>query len=186
MGAAPPSPIAAPAEPPRAPWRECIDTIEVSDARLLAAPLFRRSFGHPVPPMPRHYVMFYRAPEDGGRGGGQPVVVGYTHQLAFEDVYLAGGMCIDPAAYRWFPRWLFDAVKREGGLATIIMRDSFATLGECPAVFGHVGEKRARLADLRAGFVDTGRLHLMVHWRRPLPREEQERLIERIAGIGPF
>ena len=170
----------------RAPWRECVDTIEVSDAHLLAGPLFRRSFGHSVPAMPRHYVMFYRPPVDQVRESGQPVVVGYTHQLAFENVYLAGGMCVDAGAYRRFPRWLFDDVKREGGLATIIMRDSFATLGDCPAVFGHVGEKRARLADLRAGFVDTGRLHLMVHWRRPLPREEQERLVERIAGIGPF
>ncbi len=167
-------------------WRACVDTIEVSDARLLAAALFRKSFGHPVPAMPRHYVMFYLPPGSVGREPARPIVIGYTHQLAFENVYLAGGMCIDPAAYRMFPRWLFDQVKAEGGLATIIMRDSFTTLGDCPAVFGHVGDKRARLADLRAGFVDTGRLHLMVHWRRPLPREEQERLIERIERVGRF
>jgi len=171
---------------PPANWRACIDTVEVSDARLLAAPLFRRSFGHPVPPVPRHYVMFYLPPgaEDGGPL--RPLVIGYVHQLAFEDVYLAGGMCVDPAAYRMFPRWLFAEVKREGGLATIIMKDSFATLGDCPAVFGHVGDKRARLADLRAGFVDTGRLHLMVHWRRPLPPDEQARLIDRIERVGRF
>ena len=167
-------------------WRACIDTVEVSDARLLVAALFRKSFGHPVPPMPRHYVMFYLPPGPDGRELTQPLVIGYTHQLAYENVYLAGGMCIDPAAYRLFPRWLFNEVKREGGLATIIMKDSFATLGDCPAVFGHVGDKRARLADLRAGFVDTGRLHLMVHWRRQLPHEEQERLIDRIERIGRF
>jgi len=175
-----------PAPETRARWRECIDTVEVSDARLLAAPLFRKSFGHPVPPMPRHYVMFYRAPGTDGGDAAQTRVVGYTHQLAFENVYLAGGMCVDAAAYRLFPRWLFDAVKREGGLATIIMKDSFATLGACPAVFGHVGDKRARIADLRAGFVDTGRLHLMVHWRRPLPSAEQEALIDRVEQIGRF
>ena len=62
--APPPTPGPATTEAERPPWRECVDTVEVSDARLLAAPLFRRSFGHPVPPMPRHYVMFYRAPAD--------------------------------------------------------------------------------------------------------------------------
>lgn len=116
-------------------WRACIDTVETSDA-LVAAPLFRKSFGHPVPPMPRHYLMFYRPGAVDGGDSAPPQVIGYTHQLAFENVYLAGGMCIDPGAYRRFPRWLFDEVKRQGGLATIIMKDSFATLGDCPAVFG--------------------------------------------------
>ncbi len=169
----------------RAGWRSCIDTVETSDAQA-AASLFRKSFGHPVPPMPRHYVMFYRPPPAQGNDSARPLVIGYTHQLAFENVYLAGGMCVDPAAYRMFPRWLFDEVKREGGLATIIMKESFATLGDCPAVFGHVGDKRARLADLRAGFIDTGRPHLMVHWRRPLPREAQDALIDRVERIGRF
>ncbi len=126
---------AASDEEPRVGWRSCIDTVETSDARL-AAPLFRKSFGHPVPPMPRHYVMFYRPPAAQGSDSGQPLVIGYTHQLAFENVYLAGGMCVDPTAYRMFPRWLFDEVKREGGLATLIMKESFATLEIVPPCSG--------------------------------------------------
>jgi len=168
-----------------ATWRQWIDVVEVGDdeARRLAASLFRKSFGHPVPPMPRHFVMFYRA---AGATPESAIVIGYAHQLPFEDVYLAGGMCIDPHAYRRLPRWLFDQVKEQGGLATIIMRESIARLGNCPAVFGHVGDRRARISDLRAGFVDTGRRYLMVNWRKALPPAEQVALIERVEAIGPF
>jgi hypothetical protein len=61
-----------------------------------------------------------------------------------------------------------------------------AMLGESPASFGHVGEPRARAADLRTGFVDTGREHLMVYWRRELAEDERTRCIERVAALGPF
>jgi hypothetical protein len=169
-------------------WRDWIETVEVdnSDAQRLAALLFRKSFGHPVPPMPRHFLMLYRPPLPPGADATSPAVIGYAHQLAYENVYLAGGMCIDPGIYRLFPRWLFEQVKVEGGLATIIMKESIAKLGDCPAVFGHVGDRRARLADLRAGFVDTGRRYIMVNWRKTLSPSEQEMLLDRIEAIGPF
>jgi hypothetical protein len=113
-------------------------------------------------------------------------VVAYVHQTPHEEFFLTGGMCVDASAYRRMPKWLFEQARDEGGLATIVTRDSMEMLGDSPAAFGHVGEPRARAADLRTGFVDTDHEHLMVLWRRELPEAERRRLIERAAAIGPF
>jgi peptidoglycan/xylan/chitin deacetylase (PgdA/CDA1 family) len=164
-------------------WRQRLRCYEVNDARALAGALFRKSFGQPVPDYPRHFVLVH-SPYAGETR--KPEVVAYVHHSPFENVFLAGGMCADPAAYRTFPKPLFDSVKRDGGLATIVMRESFALLGEAPAVFGHVGEPRARQADLRAGFVDTGRTHLMAVWRKPLADGEKEQLLDKVEALGPF
>ncbi len=169
---------------PTASWRDHLETYEVDDARGIADGLFTRAFGHAPPVEGRHFVLVYTPPP--GSRDLQPCVAAYTHQRAFDELYLAGGMCVDERAYRQFPKWLFNAVKAEGGLATIVMRASFDMLDDSPACFGHVGEPRARQADLRAGFVDTGRPHLMVHWRRALPEAEQHRLIDKVVAHGPF
>jgi hypothetical protein len=179
-------PLASPAKhahtaPPH--WRDHLRTWEINDARVVAGPLFRRSFGHEVPDFPRHFVLVYSPPAGAGE---EPEVLAYVHQTAHAGVYLCGGMCVDERAYRRFPRWLFSAVREQGGLATIVTRDSVAMLGDCPAVFGHVGEPRARAADLRTGFVDTGREHLMVIWRRELAAAEREALVDAVERLGPF
>jgi peptidoglycan/xylan/chitin deacetylase (PgdA/CDA1 family) len=175
-------PPAAAAEPPR-DWRTRLRTWEVNDAKHLAGELFRRRFGHEVPDYPRHFVLVL-SPEPGADSA--PEVVAYVHQTAQGRVYLCGGMCVDEGAYRRMPRWLFEAVRGEGGLATIVTRDSVGMLGECVAVFGHVGEPRARAADLRTGFVDTGREHLMVIWRASLGDAEKRGLVDEVAALGPF
>lgn len=174
---------AARAADPLPAWRSRLRTWEVNDARRVAGDLFRRRFGHEVPHYPRHFVLVH-SPEPGS--GAPPEVVAYVHQARHGDSWLCGGMCVDEGAYRRFPRWLFEAVRGEGGLATIVTRDSVAMLGECAAVFGHVGEARARAADLRTGFVDTDREHLMVIWRRALTDAEKRRLVDEAAALGPF
>ena len=165
-------------------YRDYLRTEEVSDAGPLAGELFRRAFNHDVPDYPRHFVLVYTPPPDTGETGER--VVAYVHQTPFENVHLGGGMCVDERAYRGFPRWLFAEVRREGGLATIVTRDSLAMLGDSVAAFGHVGEPRARQADLRTGYVDTGRPHLMVVWRKPLTDAEKERILDRVEAQGPF
>jgi len=164
--------------------RDHLETYEVDDVRGIADALFMRRFGHAPPVEGRHFVLVYTPPP--GSPEPRARVVAYTHQRAFDELYLAGGMCVDERAYRRFPKWLFDAVKAEGGLATLVMRASFGALGDAPACFGHVGEPRARQADLRAGFVDTGRPDLMVHWRRELDDAEKRRLIAKVEAHGPF
>jgi peptidoglycan/xylan/chitin deacetylase (PgdA/CDA1 family) len=175
---------AAIAPPPRPSWRDCLRTWEVNDARVVAGELFRRSFGHEIPDYPRHFVLVYSPPP--GSPDTTPRVVAYVHQSPFEDVYLTGGMCVDAAAYRSFPRWLFEEARREGGLATIVTRESIAMLGDSLAAFGHVGEPRARAADLRTGYIDTGRPHLMVVWRKPLGEAEKARIVDCVQALGPF
>jgi hypothetical protein len=165
-------------------WRECLRTWEVNDARVVAGDLFKRSLGHDVPDMPHHYVLVYSPPA--GSANTEPQVVAYVHQLPKEGFHLCGGMCVDMRAYRNFPRWLFDQVRDAGGLATIVTSDSMQMLGDSPASFGVVGDAKARAADLRTGFVDTGVELLMVKWLKPLPDAEKERLIARAATMMPF
>ena len=142
--------------------------------------LFRRSFGHEIPRYPRHFVLWYHG------AGGTPVPAAYIHQLPFHEVHLAGGMCVDAGIYRRLDRQTFQAVRDAGGLATIIMTDTYDLLGDSPAVFGHVDEPRARQADYRAGMIDTDREHLMVYWRREIRDSEKRRLIELVAAHGAF
>jgi len=167
---------------PRPSWRECLRTWEVNDARRVAGDLFQRCFHHAIPDYPRHFVLVYSPPA----GTGAPEVVAYVHQSPEGEVHLCGGMCVDERAYRRMPRWLFDEVRSQGGLATLVTRDSMSMLGESVASFGHVGEPRARAADLRTGFVDTGHPHLMVMWLKPVAETDKARLIERVAAHGPF
>jgi hypothetical protein len=165
-------------------WREHLETREVDDAQPWAGALFTRCFGHDIPQYPRHFVLLYwAAPHE---KEAVPEVVGYAHQMPFEDIYLGGGMCVDERAYRRFPRLLYQSIRNAGGLATIVARDSIAMLGDSPAAFGHVGEPRARQADLRTGFQPTDDPHLMVFWRRPLSDSDKQRLIEKAKAYGPF
>lgn len=177
------TPPPAPATKPRQ-WHEHLRTWEVNEAGAAAGDLFRKSFGHDIPTYGRHFVLVYSPPSE--EKDTQPRVVAYVHQNPFEDVHLTGGMCVDAVAYRRMPRWLFEQVRDAGGLATIVTRDSIGMLGESLAAFGHVGEPRARQADLRTGFVDTDVEHLMVLWRKPLSDEQRQRIIQRVAAIGSF
>jgi hypothetical protein len=162
------------------PWRALFRTEELESTPASVDELFLRSFGHGIPRYPRHFVLWYE------NGGASPLPAAYIHQLPFHDVHLAGGMCVDASVYRRLDRDVFRAVRDAGGLATLIMTDTYAMLGDSPAVFGHVNEPRARQADYRAGMVDTDREHLMVYWRRDVSDAEKRRLIDLVASHGAF
>ncbi|HLX25273.1 MAG TPA: hypothetical protein VKR38_18130, partial [Usitatibacter sp.] len=165
-------------------WRDHLHTWEVNDAKTLAGALFKKSFGHDIPEMAHHYVLVYSPPA--GSEDTQPRVVAYVHQLPKEGFHLCGGMCVDERAYRAFPKWIFEQVRDAGGLATIVTSDSMRMLGESPASFGYVGDIKARAADLRTGFEDTGIERLMVKWLKPLPDDAKRRMIERATALMPF
>jgi hypothetical protein len=116
-------------------WRNFLRTYEIAHTRGIADELFMRSFGQMPPEEPRHFILIYFPPV--GADDAQPCVVAYAHHRAFDEVYLGGGMCVDERKYRRFPKWLFNAVKAEGGLATIVSRESIGMLGDSPACFGH-------------------------------------------------
>jgi hypothetical protein len=155
----------------------------VHDSSRVAGDLFKRCFHHEIPDYPRHFVLVYSPPPG---ADAEPEVVAYVHQSPFGDVHLCGGLCVNERAYRKLPKWLFEDVRREGGLATIIMRDSMAMLGASKASFAHVGEPRSRASCLRAGFADTGRPHLMALWLGDAMPSERANLIARVEAHGPF
>lgn len=165
-------------------WRESLRTWEVRPASVVAGELFNRAFGHPVPDYGRHFVLVY-SPAPTGRAV-EPSIIAYVHWLPFKDVYLGGGMCVDERIYRRMPKAVFAAVRDQGGLATIVTRESIELLGDTSAVFGYVGEPRARQADLRTGFSDTGRPNLMVIWRKSLTEGARTKILDEVAALGPF
>lgn len=173
-------------KPTFVPWQQCFSVTEVDDAEPLASELFRKSFGHPLPTFPRHFVMTYRASPSADVLSTNSRVVAYIHHTPHLDTFLCGGMCVDPGIYRELPRDIFLQVRDEGGLATIIARESIKLLGSDTVVFGHVGDKRARQSDLRAGFVDTEFPFLMAVWNRDLSGEEKRALATQINALGPF
>lgn len=172
----------AEAPPPGHDWRDCLSVIEVDDATALAGALFMRKFGSVIPASPRHFVLLFAADAPARRGA----TVAYIHHQRVGEIYLTGGLCVEERAYRSLPKWLFARVREEGGLATILTRESVAMLGDGAAVFGHVGEMRSRQASLRAGFADTDDDHLMVYWREPASDADKQRLVAMAASHGPF
>jgi hypothetical protein len=153
---------------------------EVSDAEFYAGELFRRRFRGDPPDFPRHFVPFYRQ----GRTTYRPV--GYVHYTAFEDSWLCGGLVMDDRLYRRMPAPHRKLIKDAGGIAEMMLRDTFARLAQAPAIWGYVGDKQAEVVDLRAGFRHTHHRHVMVVWNRDLPDEEKAARIERVIALGPF
>lgn len=163
------------------------------DASALAAGLFRESFnaGFPVPrdgslPVPtppsswRQYVAVYTWPD------GKEETVGFCNWIRHRDVYLQGGMCVQRTFYRRLPREEFREIQGRGGLAQMMMAAAERELDDGMAWFGYCGDAKALAVDLRAGYVETSRRHVIVKWFKAPSPGEQQRLIDEVAKIGPF
>jgi len=154
---------------------------EVADAEALAGELFRRSFGHPIPDFPRHFVGFGKDQQGASR------VVGYVHYTAWEtSAWLCGGLCADPDAYARATPDDASAWKRAGGIGEMLLRDTFARLTDRAAIFSTCGDPKQWQHDLNAGFAPAGPPHLLVRWNHPWSEPERQRLIARIAALPPF
>ena len=154
---------------------------EVEDATGPAGELFQRTFAHPIPDFPRHFVAFHH------ERTAHPRVAGYIHYTAWETIgWLCGGLCVDPAAYTRAAPEIAAAWKHAGGIGEIILRDTFARLTDRAAIFGYCGDPRQWQHDLNVGFVPAGPPRLLVRWNRELPEDERARLIAHAAALGPF
>jgi hypothetical protein len=153
---------------------------ETSDAEFYAGDLFRRRFGGDPPNYPKHYIAFYR------HGRTRYLPVGYIHYTTFEDTYLCGGMVIDDRLYRRVPAAHRKLIKDAGGIAEIMLRETFARLSDAPAIWGYVGNKQAEEVDVRVGFRHTHHPHVMVVWNRDLSEAEKDARLERVIALGRF
>lgn len=153
---------------------------EVIDGRFYANALFRRRFGVEAPDYPRHYVAFYRA------APARFVVVGYVHHMVFEDSFLCGGLVIDEREYRRIPASDRGVIKKAGGIAEKLLRDTFGYLSHAPAIWAYVGDRQSERVCLRAGFRRTAHAHVMVVWNRELPEDERSARLARVVEFGPF
>ncbi len=155
---------------------------EVDCADFFIGALFRRKFGGPPPEQGRHFVAFHRpdeAPET-------LRAVGYVHHAPFGDSYLGGGFVIDERAYRRMSREHRERLRRLGGISECLLRYSVDALSDATALWGYVGDARARKVDLRVGYRPVDHPHLVVIWNRPLPEGEKRRRIREVEAVGPF
>lgn len=141
--------------------------------------LFNKRFGHPLPAEPEHFVCCRAAT-------GDDAPLGYVHFQKLDNVYLGGGMCTDVGALRRLPREERRALRNLGGVAEFLLRSAEAALSHAVGLFGYVGDNRAELVDLRAGYQFTRHPHLIVKWLKPVSEARRAELIERVAAIGPF
>jgi hypothetical protein len=153
---------------------------EVADAEFYIGELFRRRFRAPPPDWPRHFVAFYR------ESVSRYVPLGYVHYSHFEDSYLCGGLVIDERQYRRIPPAHRDLIRRGGGVAEQMLRDSFAALAEAPAIWGYVGDRQSEKVTTRVGFRRTRHPYVMVVWNKHLEDTDKAERLDRVIGIGPF
>lgn len=93
---------------------------------------------------------------------------------------------MDDRAYRRLPAAHRAAIKSAGGIAEIMLRETFARLRDAPAIWGYVGDKLAEVVDLRGGFVHTGVKHVMVVWNRDMDADEKASRLAKVVALGPF
>ena len=160
---------------------DLVDCVELDDAAAAreVGPLFRRLFGDDLPDFPRHFVVYYR-------GAPPAVPISYIHFTPWEGCYLGGGMMLDERVYRRIDAHHRARIRAAGGAVEFLLRRTQAMLDDAIALFGHVGEPRAERVDLRSGYEHTPYPHLIVCWRRELPRAERDALLARAAALGPF
>lgn len=173
---------------------QSIRIIRTESAAFFAADFFMESFGSPFPeprdncglaiPTPpenwRQYVAFYRWSESCF----EPV--GFCNFIRYGTVYLEGGMCVKKGFYRRLPKQHWQGCKSRGGIAQILMEEASKELSDCAAWFGYCGDTMAYEVDKRVGYIATAHQHLIVKWFAQLSTEQQNELIDSIAGIGPF
>jgi hypothetical protein len=180
--ASPPVAASHTVEPPMAAAsvHDLLRIEETRDAEFFAGDLFRRRFRQEPPTYPRHFVAFYR------ESPARYASVGYVHYTPLDDSYLCGGLVFDERAYRRMPGPHRALVRSAGGIAEVMLRDSFALLAPTAAIFGYVGDRQAEAVDLRVGFRRVDHPHVMVAWQRELPEDEKAARIARVIALGPF
>ncbi len=152
----------------------------VKNAEFYVGDLFRRRFGSHPPDYPIHFVAIHRIAPN------HLQAVGYVHYLAFEDSYLCGGLVIDERRYRRMRGEHRSTLRGAGGIAEILLRAAMVELATAPAIWGYVGDLLSEKVNMRVGLQRTAHQYLMVRWSQPLPQQEKDQRLARVAALGPF
>lgn len=171
---------AAAAIPPEVRSFFCI--AEVDEAEPLVGALFFRRFNTTrFPGVPRHFVAFATLPD------GSLLTLGYVHYSRWEGCELCGGLVIDDRHYRRLPPPMREALKAAGGVAELLLSETFRRLPEeTLVIWGYVGDLQSRKVCLRVGFERTEHKYLLAVWRRDFSPDQKAAWLERAQAIGPF
>jgi hypothetical protein len=134
------------------------------DASFFVEDLFQRSFGQRPPTFPINYVAFFKSDPSTFK------TIGYIHMTACNNYCLAGGLCV-------------DMDHRHRRLGETLLRNVEKDIGEKKALF--VYTNNPTIAG-RIGYIPTKTEYLMVKWMKPLPKEEQGKLVDEVTNVGPF
>lgn len=165
---------------PSTPIEKLVRVEQVTDAEFYVGDLFRRQFASDPPDYPRHFVAFYRAAPN------CDVPVGYIHYTIFDDNCLCGGIVDDQRALQRMPAPHQAVIRQAGGLIALMLRETFARLGDMPAIWAHVGDGAIRDLCLAAGFAPTGKPPILVKWTGQPSEEAKAAHLARIVALGPF
>ena len=175
-------------------FKDALKVFESKEADRVASALFQESFNSafPIPTafrildtqiQPEHWRQFvatYTWPD------GTAECVGFCNWIKYKDVYLGGGLAVQKSFYRRLPKPHFTDCAARGGVAQIVMETAAATLTDCDAWFGYVGDSKSMQVVLRVGYVRTEHQHLVVKWMRALPTSARQSWIDDATRIGPF
>ena len=157
------------------PLEDIIRIDELTDAAVIAGPLFRRKFGQEIPDFPRHFIAMI---------GGS--CAGYVHYTPWQGDYLCGGLCIDDRAYRTLSAEQRERLRERGGIAEIMMRHAHAALTDGATIWGYIGDKQAEAVDRRVGFEKVAEPYLFAIWRKPISEDGKRRRIAEAVRLGGF
>lgn len=159
---------------------DCLQIIETKEAASFIAPLFLRRFGSAPPDFPRHFVALYSKDKQHWQA------IGYVHYTFHNQSYLCGGLVMDNHLYRRVEKKHREQIAQAGGIAELLLRESFTFLGDCDAIWGYVGDKQAEKVDLRVGFEHTNHPYLMVIWKRTFSLRKKTKMIDEMIRLGAF
>lgn len=115
------------------------------------------------------------------------MALGYVHQTPFEGAHLCGGLAVDAWKLRQLPPPCQAQIRARGSMAEWLLRDSFERLAPTKAIFGYVGDAKAKIVDLRVGFMPVpGHPYLHIVPTPGVPQEELDILTAKVNALGPF
>lgn len=154
--------------------------LEVEDAAPYAGALFLRKFRHPVPDVPRHFVLVFNPP------GEELRTLAYVHHTAFESGYLAGGLVADGDEFRKLTKQTQNELMQRGGMAQWVMAESCDQLQPCDAFYAYIGDEKSRQLNERIGYRLLRPPYLYIFPSEGIPEERLAALSAKVVALGPF